>query len=176
MAAESREGHLAHLSLGANIGDRAATLARALEMIAATPGIELLAASSMYATEPVGYRDQPEFLNCAASVRSHVGPRELLGLLRAIEMSLGRIARPRWHEREIDIDIILFDDLVISSDLLTIPHPEMGRRAFVLLPLAEIAPDAVHPVLGRTVRQLLDLLPDTAGIRMAGNAEDRPYL
>src|SRR5438874_1111527 len=137
----------AYLSLGANIGNREHTLVQALKLIAGSLEINLLRISSMYATDPVGYLDQPEFINCAAVIETTLEPHVLLDRLRGIEQGLGRISRDKWHEREIDIDIVLMDDLVIDDESLTIPHPEMHKRRFVLAPLAEIAPDALHPIL-----------------------------
>jgi 2-amino-4-hydroxy-6-hydroxymethyldihydropteridine diphosphokinase len=130
----------------------------------------------MYTTDPVGYVDQPEFINCAAVVRTTLAPQELLDRLRAIERKLGRIARTKWREREIDIDIVLIDDLVIDEESLTVPHPEMHRRRFVLAPLAEIAPDAVHPRLHLTVAELLASCSDEAGVHpIAGSVPSTPY-
>lgn len=161
-------GRCACLSLGANIGDRQRTIARAIEMIAETPGISLLKSSALYATDPVGYLEQPEFINSAAVIRTTLAPEQLLERLREIELTLGRVRRQKWHEREIDIDIILIDDLVIRTERLTVPHPEMQHRAFVLVPLTEIAPEAGHPLLRKTVREILGDLADTGGIRMMG--------
>ncbi len=155
----------AYLSLGANIGDREGNIARALKLIAGSPGLRLLRVSSLYATEPVGYHDQPEFLNAAAVVDSAQSAAQLLSRLRAVERLVGRKVRERWHEREIDIDIVLLDDIIIDEEELRIPHPEMQNRGFVLVPLAEIAPGALHPVLGLTVVELLERLDDRASVR-----------
>lgn len=152
------------LSLGANLGDREVTIARAIKLMAAG-GVRLLAVSGMYATEPVGYRDQPEFINCAATVATDLEPHALLSRLRAIERVLGRRARAKWHEREIDIDIVLFGERIVDTPDLVIPHPQMSSRAFVLAPLAEIAPNARNPVLGATVEQLLAACDDRSGVR-----------
>lgn len=154
----------AHLSLGANVGDRLHTIARALKLIAATAGIRLLRVSPMYATDPVGYRDQPEFINCAAVIETTLAPEELLGRLRAIERKLGRVEREKWREREIDIDIVLMGERMIDRPDLRIPHPEMHRRRFVLEPLARIAPDALHPLLKKSVAELLAGCADPAGV------------
>jgi len=158
-----------HLSLGANIGPRERTIALAVEAIARTPGIRLRRLSSLYETEPVGYTDQPEFINCALEMETLLPPETLLERLRAIERELGRIERVKWHEREIDIDILLYGDLRLESPFLTIPHPEMSRRRFVLAPMAEIAPDVVHPTLGATMTELLAICPDGSHVRRIDN-------
>lgn len=159
------------LSLGANIGDRERTIARALALIACSPGVEVIAVSSLYETDPVGYLDQPSFLNAAALIRSTRAPEELLARLRAIERALGRVRRTRWHEREIDIDILLFGDRVVERDDLHIPHREMARRRFVLEPLAEIAPDARNPLTGERVREMLQRCDDTSAVRRIDNTQ-----
>lgn len=152
------------LSLGANIGDRAASLARAVELIGRSPGIELVRVSSLYETAPVGYLAQPAFINAAALLRTTREPAGLLARLRAIERVLGRVRRTRWHEREIDIDILLYGERIVDLDDLQIPHHEMQRRRFVLEPAAEIAPDLLHPRFGLTIAELLARCPDRSGV------------
>lgn len=110
--------------------------------------------SPFYETEPVGYEEQPSFINCALIGYTTLQPIELFNQIKSIEKFFGRKERPRWHERELDIDIILFDDMIIENDYLTIPHPRMNERRFVLLPSCDIAPDMVHPETHKTIAEL----------------------
>src|SRR5208282_2972531 len=144
---------IAYLSLGSNLGDRAANLRVAVAQL--PPAGRLLAVSALYETQPVEIPDQPWFLNCVAAIETEKTPRELLQLALHIEATMGRLRMREKGPRKIDIDILLFDDLVVDEPGLKIPHPAMQRRRFVLEPLAEIAPEALHPVLGKTAPELL---------------------
>jgi 2-amino-4-hydroxy-6-hydroxymethyldihydropteridine diphosphokinase len=131
----------AYLGLGSNQGDRAALLAEALLRLHRTAGAEVVAVSSLYATAPVGLTDQPEFLNAVAAIHTTLPPRELLAACLRIESELGRVRTVRWGPRPIDLDLLLYGDLRLTDAVLTLPHPRMAERAFVLAPLAELAPD-----------------------------------
>lgn len=143
------------LSLGTNLGDRAANLRGALEAMGQLPGIQLTAVSNVYETEAMGVTEQPDFLNLAAEIETELVPLELLNAVKEIEGALGRTASERWGPRIIDIDLILWEDLVMTTERLTLPHAAFRTRNFVLAPLAEIAPETVDPVTGKTVSQLL---------------------
>jgi 2-amino-4-hydroxy-6-hydroxymethyldihydropteridine diphosphokinase len=131
------------LALGGNVGDKAATLRKALRALDAEPDIALTAVSRLYRTAPWGKTDQEWFVNACALGLTSLAPEALLERVKALEVELGRVAAERWGPRVIDIDLIAYDDVSLKTERLTLPHPELFNRAFVLVPLAEIAPDLV---------------------------------
>jgi 2-amino-4-hydroxy-6-hydroxymethyldihydropteridine diphosphokinase len=147
----------AYVGLGANLGDREATIRRAVELLAAEPGIDVVAVSTLRETDPVGYADQPRFLNGAAAVETELSARELLERLLAVEGELGRVRGegPRFGPRAIDLDLLLFGREVLDEPGLSVPHPRLAERGFVLEPLHELDPGLRLPD-GRAVRELLD--------------------
>jgi 2-amino-4-hydroxy-6-hydroxymethyldihydropteridine diphosphokinase len=155
--------HLACVALGSNLGNRAGNLDRAVAMLLAAPGVFEVRVAPAFETAPVDCPpDAGAFLNTAASVRTSLDPLTLFALLQSIERSLGRERTVRNASRTIDLDLLLFDDLVLDTPGLTLPHPRMHVRRFVLEPLARVAGEVVHPVLHQTIRQLLDQL-DASG-------------
>jgi len=145
----------AYVGLGANLGDRAATLTRAIDLLADRPGIDVVGVSSFRETDPVGYLDQPRFLNAAVAVETSLAPAALLATLLEVERELGRVREgPRYGPRTVDLDLLLMDDLVLDEPGLELPHPRLHERVFALEPLAELDPELVVPGRG-PVRQLL---------------------
>jgi 2-amino-4-hydroxy-6-hydroxymethyldihydropteridine diphosphokinase len=145
----------AYVGLGANLGDRAATLRRAIDLLAERPAIDVVGVSSFRETDPVGYLDQPRFLNAAVVVETSLTPSALLAALLDVERELGRVREgPRYGPRTVDLDLLLMDDLVLDEPGLELPHPRLHERMFALEPLAELDPELVVPGRG-PVRQLL---------------------
>jgi 2-amino-4-hydroxy-6-hydroxymethyldihydropteridine diphosphokinase len=154
-----------YLSLGSNLGNREANLNRAVRMLRDPDRVMLERISSCFETEPVGYRDQPWFLNLALEIRTSLTPRQVLDRCKRIERSMGRVPTFQGAPRVIDLDILLYGKRIVDDLDLTIPHPRMARRRFVLEPLSEIAPDTIHPVLGMNLRSILLACPDSATVR-----------
>ena len=160
----------AYLSLGSNIGDRSANIGRAVAALPAH-GVRVIRQSRLYETEPVEMREQDWFLNGVVEVQTELQPQQLMAALLAIEQSLGRQRLVPKGPRIIDLDILLFDSVILKQPQLEIPHPRMVARRFVLVPFAEIAPDMMHPVLQKTVRELLQITPDKSEVREADSGE-----
>jgi 2-amino-4-hydroxy-6-hydroxymethyldihydropteridine diphosphokinase len=150
-----------HLALGTNLGNRTSNLRRALA--AFPPAVTILAESSVYETPPWGMTDQPPFLNMVIKGETRLAPMDLLQYLKQIESELGRVPTVRYGPRLIDVDILFYNSLILDTPELTIPHPRLHERAFVLVPLADLSPTLVHPVLGIPVGALLARV-DTKGI------------
>ena len=148
--------HTAYVALGSNLGDKEANLRKALELLQER-GVEVVKTSSFICTEPYGVTDQPQFLNGVCEVRTSLEPFELLHTLLDIEQEMGRVRLRHWGERNIDLDLLLYEDVVMDTPQLKLPHPDMQNRDFVLLPLAEIAPELVHPILQKSIEELSNL-------------------
>lgn len=155
---------LAYIGLGANLGDRLGNIDRAVELLGDTDGIAVMKVSSVVETAAVGGPpDSPHYLNAAAELQTTLPAHPLLHRMLQIERELGRIRRTRWEPRPIDLDLLLYGDHILSSDELVVPHPLMHERRFVLAPLAEIAPEVVHPSLQMSISGLLQNLDRPAG-------------
>lgn len=158
------------LSLGANLGDRLSALTYAIKRMSEI--IPDIVSSNVYETEPIGYTDQPAFLNCACIGYTSSSIDEVLNLIHVVHGELHRKPRPKWHEREIDIDILLFGDIITDTDQISIPHPRMHERAFVLKPLSEIAPEMIHPKKEKTISELLVMCDDDSEIVIHMKSEE----
>jgi 2-amino-4-hydroxy-6-hydroxymethyldihydropteridine diphosphokinase len=162
------EQHRVYIGLGSNVGDRRAFLSEAVRQLNALPGSAVHQASSIYETEPVGFKDQADFLNMAVELGTSLVPMGLLSATKQIERRIGRRDEARWHPREIDIDILLYDQLIFRSARLFIPHREMLKRKFVLVPLSEIAGSAIHPIEKMEVQALLRRCSDNSRVTKTG--------
>jgi 2-amino-4-hydroxy-6-hydroxymethyldihydropteridine diphosphokinase len=160
-----------YLSLGSNLGNRALSIYAALRRL--RQGITLEEISSLYETEPVGLKDQPWFLNLVCRGETALSPEALLDLAKEVEQRLGRKETIRFGPRIIDIDILLYDDLLLDTPHLQIPHPRLHERAFVLVPLAELAPDLVHPGFKTSVREIQEQAPSMQKIRLYPLTDER---
>lgn len=150
---------IAYIALGSNLGDKEANLRQALKMLL-VKGLQIRSVSSFFKTEPYGVTDQPEFINAVACVKTDLAPEKLLKLLLDTELEMGRVRLRHWGERNIDLDLLLYDDLIYYSEKLVLPHPDIQNRFFVLQPLSEIAADKIHPVYKKSIQTLLKSLTD----------------
>jgi len=149
--------HTAYIALGSNLGDKEANLRQALKLLT-EQGITIKRVSKFFVTEPYGVIDQPSFLNGACCIETALPPLNLLETLLAVENKMGRVRLRHWGERNIDLDLLLYENVIMDTEKLRLPHPDMQNRDFVLLPLEEIAPELEHPVLHKTIAKLKDEL------------------
>ncbi len=155
----------AFIGIGSNLGVPAENCEKAICLLSASPGIEVVARSSLYESEPVGKTDQNWFVNTAVAIQTSLAPEALLDAIFEIEKAFGRERREKWGPRIIDLDLLAYEDRVLHSEALTLPHPEMTKRRFVLLPLSEFAGDYLHPIENKTIHRLLKELPEIPQVR-----------
>lgn len=158
--------HTTYIGFGSNIGNRLSFIRNALHLLAQTDGITIKEISSLYETEPVGNEDQGKFLNGVVAIETSLSPQTLLTTLKVIETKVGRQHRERWGPREIDLDVLIYGEMCLRTSELIIPHPEMHNRRFVLVPLAEITPNLVHPILNVTINDILNNLVDDLDVEI----------
>lgn len=157
--------NIAYIGLGSNVGDRVANIEQAVELLAADKSVRVTRRSSLYETKPVGYRNQPDFINAVIEVETSLTPQELIGLTKSIEEKLQRQRLIIWGPRTIDMDILFYNDQSINEPHLQVPHPEIEKRAFVLVPLAEIAGNRRHPS-GKTINEMLKSLGKVKDVKL----------
>jgi len=154
-----------YLGLGTNMGQREEFLEKAIRIISLNSNIEILKISGVYETEPYGFKDQPNFLNLVLEAETSLSPEKLLIVAKSIEEQIGREHRRRWGPREIDVDILAYENSVVRKDFLQVPHKELSKRRFVLVPFAEIAPAFIPPNRNKSIQVLLTLCLDTGRVR-----------
>lgn len=163
------------LSIGSNLGDRVANIQQAVSMLSLDNRIKILKTSSFYETQPWGNKNQPWFINAAMAIETVLDPEELLSIFQNIELKLGRKRGlfKKWSERTLDIDILMYDEQIINSKNLIIPHPYMHERAFVLVPMLEVKADLVHPIFNKTISELYDELQNPEDVFLYGTVSSK---
>jgi len=164
-----------YLSLGSNIGDRICNIEDAVNLMLDSSVIQNIVKSSYYESEPYGFLEQDYFLNIALKAQTELSVSELLYFVKTVEYLTGRVIRDRWHSREIDIDIIFYDNLIINNKYVCIPHKEFRLRNFVLIPLLEIAPELIDPLTNKSISQLLDECNDSSEVYKDSTNLVKPY-
>jgi 2-amino-4-hydroxy-6-hydroxymethyldihydropteridine diphosphokinase len=159
---------IAYLCLGSNLGDKKRNLDQALKEIKNLKMVKVLKTSSIYETEPVGFKDQIWFLNAVIKIKTKLPPLSLLYLLQGIERKLGRVRGKRWGPRKVDLDILLYDNVLLKDEKLTLPHPQMHKRRFVLVPLVELGSRWKHPALHLTPKMLLQKIKTGQQVKLSG--------
>jgi len=144
-----------YLGLGSNLGDKQSYINKAIQKISILENVDTIRTSKIITTSPYGKTDQPDFQNCVIKIKTSLQPEDLLQKCLDIENQLGRVRREKWGPRTIDIDMLLYEDMILYSKLLTLPHPELHKREFVLTSLNELCPDLIHPVLNKKIKNIL---------------------